>query len=169
MIGRGHDNTTGADGAAARVRGADWREAALCRQTDPELFFPVAERGPNTARQVAAAKAVCADCPVATACLEWALDALPVGIAGGATSAERRRMRATRGDRRPAVTPAPGAGRAETAACGRAALAGGEPVASVARRLAVTRRTVERWAATTCALAAASSARGVAAAAGGSR
>lgn len=145
----------GATSAAAtvwqtRIVGGDWHKYALCRQVDPELFFPIAERGPGTRRQVAAAKAVCARCPVQPECLDWALDALPAGIAGGATTSERRRLRKTQatGNSRRRVEPPPGANRAERAACGRDALAAGEDPQSVAERLGVTRRTVDRWAAT---------------------
>ncbi|WP_037304411.1 WhiB family transcriptional regulator [Amycolatopsis orientalis] len=64
---------------------------AACRGEDPELFFPVTETGPG-ARQVARAKAVCARCPVTSACLAFALDnGLAHGVFGGLTSSERRR------------------------------------------------------------------------------
>ncbi|ANN16286.1 transcriptional regulator [Amycolatopsis orientalis] len=68
----------------------DLTEAA-CRGEDPELFFPVTETGPG-ARQVARAKAVCARCPVTSACLAFALDnGLAHGVFGGLTDSERRR------------------------------------------------------------------------------
>jgi len=51
----------------------DWRHKAVCRDEDPELFFPVGNSGPALA-QVADAKLVCARCPVTTECLTWALD-----------------------------------------------------------------------------------------------
>ena len=41
----------------------DWRHKAVCRDEDPELFFPVGNSGPALA-QVAAAKKVCNRCPV---------------------------------------------------------------------------------------------------------
>lgn len=44
-----------------------WRARAACRELDPELFYP--ERGES----LAAAKAVCADCPVVAACDEYGL------------------------------------------------------------------------------------------------
>ena len=44
-----------------------WWFAALCAQTDPELFFP--EKGGSTR----AAKRVCTGCPVRAQCLEHAL------------------------------------------------------------------------------------------------
>lgn len=72
----------------------DWRELAVCRDVDPELFFPVAEPGTSLyRREVARAKAVCRRCPVVAECLEWALTDLPYGVAGGMTEDERRALR----------------------------------------------------------------------------
>jgi WhiB family redox-sensing transcriptional regulator len=48
-------------------------------------------------REVAAAKAICARCPVAADCLAWALGAgEPAGIWGGTTPEERRLSRRAR-------------------------------------------------------------------------
>lgn len=67
----------------------EWVRDAACRDSDPDLFFPISETGPG-ARQVAAAKAVCAACPVAARCLGWAADTGQAdGIWGGHTPAER--------------------------------------------------------------------------------
>ena len=41
----------------------DWRHRAICRDEDPELFFPVGNSGPALL-QIAEAKAVCQRCPV---------------------------------------------------------------------------------------------------------
>lgn len=74
---------------------ATWMEDAACREprVDPELFFPVTESGPGV-RQVAAARAVCARCPVQRQCRDWALQAgEPAGIWGGTTPEERRLLR----------------------------------------------------------------------------
>jgi WhiB family redox-sensing transcriptional regulator len=60
-----------------------------CRQVDPELFFPIAAKGPAE-QQVADAKAVCGPCAVRPDCLSYALEALPEGIWGGTTREERR-------------------------------------------------------------------------------
>lgn len=69
----------------------DLSEAA-CRSEDPELFFPVTETGPG-ARQAAKAKAVCARCPVSSACLDYAVkNGLADGVFGGLTGSERRRL-----------------------------------------------------------------------------
>src|ERR1700733_8073419 len=51
----------------------DWRHKAVCRDEDPELFFPVGNSGPALA-QIADAKLVCNRCPVTTECLSWALE-----------------------------------------------------------------------------------------------
>lgn len=70
----------------------DWRNAAACRETDPEIFFPVGD-GPAAQQQTDDAKAICYRCPVLDTCLRWALDnRQDVGIWGGLTEAERRRL-----------------------------------------------------------------------------
>jgi WhiB family redox-sensing transcriptional regulator len=77
---------------------ADWADHAACCApgVDPELFFPVGDTGPGLA-QIAAAKRVCARCPVGAICLDWAVRAgEPEGIWGGATPAERSLLRPAR-------------------------------------------------------------------------
>lgn len=73
------------------------RSRPLPCSDDPELFWPVSEDGPSLL-QIAEAKAVCAGCPQAAACLEEALAARAEGIWGGTTEQERtailRRRRA---------------------------------------------------------------------------
>ncbi|OLT42162.1 transcription factor WhiB [Saccharomonospora sp. CUA-673] len=67
-------------------------EDAACRDVDPELFFPISDRGPG-AQQAAEAKAICGRCPVRDRCLSYALDAgLDFGIFGGLTQEERREL-----------------------------------------------------------------------------
>ncbi len=73
----------------------NWRDQAVCLNEDPELFFPVGDCGPALV-QIAAAKAVCARCPVVAQCLGFALAALPDGVAAGLTAEERRALRAQR-------------------------------------------------------------------------
>ncbi|GGX02171.1 hypothetical protein GCM10010353_17320 [Streptomyces chryseus] len=68
------------------ARAYDWRDDALCAQTDPEIFHP--EKG----QSVRAPKAVCAGCDVRRECLEHALVAAPFGIWGGKTPRERRAL-----------------------------------------------------------------------------
>jgi WhiB family redox-sensing transcriptional regulator len=63
---------------------------ALCVGADPELWFPVDEDVADSPR-VAAAKGICALCPVRAQCLEVGMRE-DVGIFGGLTSAERRSL-----------------------------------------------------------------------------
>ena len=68
----------------------DWRHNAVCRDEDPELFFPVGNSGPALA-QIADAKLVCNRCPVTTECLSWALNTgQDAGVWGGMSEDERR-------------------------------------------------------------------------------
>jgi len=71
---------------------ADWRDDAACRDSDPELFFP--DGDVRSARaQVKTAKLICRGCPVAVACLSWALaSGQEAGIWGGLTEEERHRL-----------------------------------------------------------------------------
>ena len=65
-----------------------WYELALCAQTDPEAFFP--EKCGSTRE----AKRVCASCPVARQCLEYALENDErFGIWGGMSERERRKLK----------------------------------------------------------------------------
>jgi WhiB family redox-sensing transcriptional regulator len=66
-----------------------WMLRGACRQVDPELFFPIAVKGPAE-RQVREAKAVCSACAVRPDCLSYALAAMPEGIWGGTTPQERQ-------------------------------------------------------------------------------
>ena len=68
-----------------------WWERAKCRGVDPDLFFP--SRG-DSGRE---ALAVCAECPVQPQCLQYALDnGERLGIWGGTTGKQRRKMRRPR-------------------------------------------------------------------------
>lgn len=63
----------------------DWQADALCRQVDPDLWFP------ELGERDAAAKRICADCPVTGECLDWALATDErFGVWGGLSAAERR-------------------------------------------------------------------------------
>lgn len=65
----------------------DWQEYGLCRQTDPEIYFP--EKGGSTR----AAKRMCLDCTVKSECLSAALETDErFGVWGGASERERRKM-----------------------------------------------------------------------------
>jgi len=137
----------GAGGGAGGDR--EWRDDAVCRSVDPELFFPNARSGPAYDEQVGRAIAVCAGCPVRAACLEFALNALPDGIAGGTTPAERNVLAHRAGrqlvDERDLVG-AWGTSRREVCAAGRAALRAGRTPRAVAQEFGVTERTAYRWA-----------------------
>jgi WhiB family redox-sensing transcriptional regulator len=74
----------------------DWRKNAACKDTDPDLFFPVGSTGPAL-DQIAAAKAVCAVCESRVQCLEFALATnQESGIWGGTSEEERRKIRKLR-------------------------------------------------------------------------
>ncbi|MFD9307926.1 WhiB family transcriptional regulator [Streptomyces sp. NPDC060048] len=75
-----------------------WNEGAACRDLGARPFFrPTAERGPGRERRDAAAKEVCALCPVQRDCLRHALLAgEPSGVWGGLDERERRRLDAPR-------------------------------------------------------------------------
>ena len=74
----------------------DWRDLALCRDTDPSLFFPVGTTG-AALDQIAAAKGVCVQCSARDECLEFALDSnQDSGVWGGLSEEERRQIRRER-------------------------------------------------------------------------
>jgi len=71
----------------------DWRHRAICRDEDPELFFPVGTSGPALL-QIAEARTVCRRCPVVTECLTWALESgQDAGVWGGMSEDERRALK----------------------------------------------------------------------------
>lgn len=69
-----------------------WAAEAKCAEVDPELWFPVWDgKGSST---TAAAKRVCAQCPVRAECLAYALEVCePHGVWGGLTPHERRQLK----------------------------------------------------------------------------
>ncbi|MEK6438938.1 WhiB family transcriptional regulator [Pseudonocardia sp. T1-2H] len=132
------------------MSGREWAARAVCRDVDPEVFFPLAEAGPELVRQEARAKRVCAGCPVLAECREFAVAELGHWVAGGLSESERRELRARLP--RPAVAAAAvavvvpsSASKRELATAGRAAIRAGAGRAEVAREFGVTPRTVERW------------------------
>ncbi len=71
----------------------EWRRTAACRDTDPDLFFPVGTTGPAI-EQIDNAKAVCRQCDSQQDCLEFALATnQDSGIWGGTSEEERRKLR----------------------------------------------------------------------------
>jgi WhiB family redox-sensing transcriptional regulator len=70
-----------------------WRQQAACRHSDASLFFPAGSTG-AAVDQIQAAKAICESCPVAEACLRFAMETnQEAGIWGGTDEDERRRLR----------------------------------------------------------------------------
>lgn len=75
-----------------------WLDLAECRGAPADMFFP--ERGDNDG--VAAAKAICAVCPVVDECLDDAIESKELfGIRGGKSGKERRLIARKRGTRCP--------------------------------------------------------------------
>jgi WhiB family redox-sensing transcriptional regulator len=82
-----------------------WWDAAACRLSDPELFFPVSSAGPSV-KQTDKAKECCARCLVRRQCLDFALSSNQVhGVWGGLTEQERHRMQV---EALPTAPPVPG-------------------------------------------------------------
>jgi len=72
-----------------------WQRDASCRGPESVLFFPPshAERKEDRDGRERRAKAICAECPVKTHCLDEALRiGEPHGIWGGLTESERREL-----------------------------------------------------------------------------
>ena len=75
----------------------EWREDAVCRQVDPELWFPD-RAGDNGGL----AKQVCRSCPVRAQCLEYAIyTGQRYGIWGGVSAATLARLRNASKPRKP--------------------------------------------------------------------
>ena len=65
----------------------DFFEDAACQGADTTVFFPVSDTFAGEA------KAICATCPVAEQCLEYAVAThQPDGVWGGLTALERHRL-----------------------------------------------------------------------------
>lgn len=65
----------------------DWTARAACAETFPDEFFPSQGESPKRA------KLICAQCPVSTECLSYALENRePYGVWGGTTEAERAQI-----------------------------------------------------------------------------
>jgi len=72
----------------------EWQLRGACRGKGTELFFhPEGERGPSRSSREAAAKTVCAACPVRLECRAHALAAHePYGVWGGLSEHEREAL-----------------------------------------------------------------------------
>jgi WhiB family redox-sensing transcriptional regulator len=65
----------------------EWMAKGLCRSEPPSRFFPSDGVGVEVARRI------CAECPVKSACLEYALrNGIDHGVWGGTSERERRRI-----------------------------------------------------------------------------
>jgi WhiB family redox-sensing transcriptional regulator len=70
-----------------------WQTQAACRDSETNSFYTETLRGMTKVRQEAAAKRVCAGCPVIANCLKWALKTEePYGVWGGMTPDERAEL-----------------------------------------------------------------------------
>ncbi len=84
---------TGVPWRKGRYDNQGWRRSAACAELDPRMFFPVGTTG-HALDEIAEAKAVCAHCPVRTACLQFALSTnQEFGVWGGKDEDERRSLR----------------------------------------------------------------------------
>jgi WhiB family transcriptional regulator, redox-sensing transcriptional regulator len=64
-----------------------WKELGICREMDPAVFFPDHDRWAEER-----AKAICVDCPVRAQCMDYAIVNRELGIWGGTTERDRRRI-----------------------------------------------------------------------------
>ena len=70
-----------------------WRDRAACKDSHPELFFPIGSTG-DALEEIDAAKAICRSCPVRKDCLAFAVETnQESGVWGGMSEDERRRLR----------------------------------------------------------------------------
>jgi len=75
------------------VEEREWRDFAACRDTDPDLFFPVGTTG-VALEQIKASKRICKTCEVRAECLQFALATnQESGVWGGTSEEERRALR----------------------------------------------------------------------------
>lgn len=72
----------------------EWQLLGACRAHDPSLFFhPEGERGSARSNREAAAKAICAGCPVLAQCRRHALAVRePYGVWGGLSEDDREEL-----------------------------------------------------------------------------
>lgn len=71
----------------------DWRTDGLCRNQDPELWFPVGNSGPALLQEQIA-KDFCNACPSRVPCRRYALgNGIEDGVWGGLGELERRSLK----------------------------------------------------------------------------
>lgn len=69
-----------------------WRELGSCRDSDPNLFYPLG-RGVAALEQIEEAKTLCRTCPSLEPCLAFALSTRQeLGVWGGMSAEDRRRL-----------------------------------------------------------------------------
>jgi len=71
------------------MRVPDWRATALCVGKTELFFGPINERAPARRQREHQARLICAHCPAASPCREWARRHGEYGIWGGETDEER--------------------------------------------------------------------------------
>jgi len=85
--------TTESQGDISVLTLTDWRELSACRDSDPDIFFPVGTTGPAV-NMIEKATTVCAVCTVQEECLLYALETnQEAGVWGGLPEDDRRRYR----------------------------------------------------------------------------
>ena len=79
---------------SATAENARWMDLALCREVDPDLFFPEQNDGGDRSTP---AKRICMGCDVKAQCLEYALaNDERFGIFGGLSERQRREIKRKR-------------------------------------------------------------------------
>lgn len=69
----------------------DWQDEGICRQTDPEVFYP------EVGQESWDAKKICKGCPVRDKCLMYAFETEDEwAVMGGLTYRERKKFRRQR-------------------------------------------------------------------------
>ena len=77
----------------AQVWRWEWQLAAQCHGREELFFHPHGEREPSRSQREAAAKALCARCPVRRECASHALEmGEPYGVWGGVSETEREEL-----------------------------------------------------------------------------
>ena len=80
-----------------------WRRRSACRDSSPDIFFPIGTTGPAL-EHIDTAKRICSACQVRSECLEFALATnQEAGIWGATTEEERRKLRKDWSDQHLAV------------------------------------------------------------------
>lgn len=115
-------------GPTSTPRAEDWRDHAVCREEDPELFFPVGNSA-DAYHQADAAKAVCARCPVMEQCGRWAIrNRVEHGVWGGMSENDRRKVLKILAERNASPPPTRDTGACGTEAGAKRHRRAGEPV-----------------------------------------